>query len=307
MHRIRAALSALPLLVAALAAGCTASGSEEPPGAAEAAEAPAAWIYQLSGYEDGGLDAIAEAPGAAAVVDLARDGGEDYFTAEEVGAVRDSGKEVYAYFTMGSIETYRPEYAAVAATDMVLNRWEEWPDEYFTAYWDERWWELVMRPRLDRALEAGFDGVYLDVPNAYEEIDLDLAPGEDRESLAREMVDLIAAVAEYTGERRPDFAVLPQNSPELREFPGYLESIDGIGVEELFFAATDEPCEAEWCEENLEHVRAIAEAGKAVLAVDYAEEAANAEEACARYAEEGFLGYVAGVDLDAVEPPCGAP
>ncbi|MCD0444411.1 endo alpha-1,4 polygalactosaminidase [Glycomyces sp. A-F 0318] len=304
MRRLPAALLALPLLLAA----CTQDADAEPTASApaaeepsEAAEAPRDWIYQLSGYEDGALDALAAAPHQVAVIDLARDGGEGYWTAEEVAALKDSGKTVYAYFTMGSIETYRPEYDAVAATDMVLNQWGDWPDEYFVKYWDERWWDLVMEPRLDRAMTAGFDGVYLDVPNAYEEIDLALAPGEDRESLARKMADQVRAVDVYVADR---LDVLPQNSPELIEFDGYLDAIDGIGVEELFFLNADEPCTEDWCAENLEYVREIAAAGKLVLAVDYAAEEANVTEACARYAEEGFTGAVADVDLDAIYEPC---
>ncbi len=38
-----------------------------------------------------------------------------------------------------------------------------------------------MRPRVDQALQAGFDGVYLDTPLAYEELDLKLVQGENRD------------------------------------------------------------------------------------------------------------------------------
>jgi cysteinyl-tRNA synthetase len=300
MRRLRAVVLAVPLLLAACTGGAgiesvTATPSDAGSVGPPAAEAPANWIYQLSGYEDDRLDALAAAPHEAAVIDLARDGGDGYFGADEIAALRDSGKAVYAYFSMGSIETYRPEYDAVAATDMVLNQWGDWPDEYFVAYWDPRWWDLVMRPRLDQAAAAGFDGVYLDVPNAYEEIDLALVPGETRESLAQQTVDA------YVSD---DLAVLPQNSPELREYPGYLDAVDGIGIEELFFLAADEPCAEEWCAENLAHTRAIRDAGKLVLAVDYAAEEANIAEACARYEAEGFAGAVADVDLDAIYEPC---
>jgi cysteinyl-tRNA synthetase len=310
MRRLRAALLAVPLLFA----GCTVDGGAEPAGdpsgaaseptseaGADGAASPANWIYQLSGYEDDRLDALVAAPQDAAVIDLARDGGEGYFTPDEVASLKDSGKTVYAYFTMGSIEIYRPEHPNVADTDLILNQWGDWPDEYFVKYWDPRWWDLVMRPRLDQAAAAGFDGVYLDVPNAYEEIHLDLVPGETRDALARKMADLVIAVDAYAGD---DLQVLVQNSPELREFPGYVDAIDGIGVEELFFLATDEPCIEDWCAENLENTRAIRDAGKLVLAVDYASEAANIAAACAGYEEEGFAGAVAGLDLDAIYAPC---
>lgn len=307
MRRLRAALLALPLLLAAcsgegvgiesVTATPTDAGSVGPP----SADAPSSWIYQLSGYDDDRLDALAAAPHDAAVIDLARDGGGDYFTADEVAALQDSGKTVYAYFTMGSIETYRPEYPAVAETDMILNQWGDWPDEYFVQYWDPQWWDLVMRPRLDQAAAAGFDGVYLDVPNAYEEIDLALVPGETRESLAQKMADLVIAADAHAGG---ELQILVQNSPELRELPGYVDAIDGIGIEELFFLATDEPCDEDWCAENLENTRAIRDAGKLILAVDYASEDANIAETCASYEEEGFAGAVAGRDLDVVNPPC---
>lgn len=264
------------------------------------------WVYQLQGYPEGRLDDIERAPHDLAVVDLARDARADWFTAEEVGRVQDSGKLVLAYVEIGAIEDFRPEAGAVRRSPegLVLNRWEDWPEEHFVRYWEQSWWELVLRPRLDRALEAGFDGVYLDTPLAYEELDRSLVPGISRAELARRMVALIGRICDYGRAADPGFLVVPQNSPELAQVPGYLDAVDGIGMEELFFLATDEPCTRDWCQENLEGARALREAGKVVLAVDYASEPALVAQACRRYAEEGFVGYVAPVALDRVAPPC---
>lgn len=299
---MRGSLISLVAVVSVLA-GCTAAEPSEPAAKSDAAE-PADWVYQLDGYPDGTLDELVEAPHEAAVIDLARDGGADYFSRDEITELKDSGKQVFSYFSMGSIEKYRPEYDEVADTDLILNRWDDWPDENFVKYWEADWWELVVRPRLDLSLEAGFDGAYLDVPNAYEEIDLELVPGETRESLGEKMTDLIVKISEYAKDKNPDFMILPQNSPELREYDGYLDAIDGLGVEDLFFLDADEPCTAEWCAENLDNVRAIREAGKLVLAVDYASQDANIAEACERYAEEDFAGYVSVVELDRIKPAC---
>jgi len=103
----------------------------------------------------------------------------------------------------------------------------------------------------------------------------------------------------------PGMLVVPQNSPELRAYDGYLGAIDGIGMEELFFLAHDEPCARSWCRENLANTRALRAAGKAVLAVDYATSAANVRTACDRYAVEGFAGAVTTRALDVINPPCG--
>jgi cysteinyl-tRNA synthetase len=339
--RILALVLALAALLAA--AGCTGAtkdsgggptmpGDGPPPGSAQQPAAPdesaaadalsgpsvsaqpgrkptgiTSWVYQLQGYDKDGLAALAKSPHKLAVIDLARDARSDFFRPDELAALRSSGKKVLAYFEIGSIEEFRPEYGPLrqSAGDLVLNRWPDWPNEHFVRYWDNRWWERVVRPRVDQALKAGFDGVYLDTPLAYEEIDLKLTPGQSRDSLGKLMVELIVRISKHAKAQRPDFWVFPQNSPELRRHTGYTAAIDGIGMEELFFLATDETCTEDFCTENLDHTRALRDAGKLVLAVDYAQNGTNVRTACARYRTERFVGYVTVRDLDRIAAPCG--
>ena len=264
----------------------------------------ASWVYQLQGYPGDRLTDLARAPQRLVVVDLARDAHADYFTPAEIARLRASGKVVLAYFEIGSIERFRPEYPTLPA-DLVLNQWDAWPREFFVRYWDQRWWDGVVRPRVDQALRAGFDGVYLDTPLAYEEIDLDLVEGRTRARLATDMVDLIVRISEYAKQRRPGFWIVPQNSPELRlHGQGYTRAIDAIGMEELFFRATDDPCVEAYCLENLGNARALRDAGKLVLAVDYAASPESVTAACARYRAESFAGYIAALELDRAGPPC---
>jgi cysteinyl-tRNA synthetase len=264
------------------------------------------WVDQLQNYAGGGLDEIVEAPQQLAVVDLARDAGSDFFRPEEIAAVRASGKIVLGYFEIGSIEDYRPEAGPIArdAPDLLLNRWPTWPEERFVKYWDPRWWDRVIRPRLDQALSAGFDGVFLDTPLAYEELDLALVPGRSRADLARAMADLVIRMSRYAEDRQPGFLIVPLNSPELREQAGYVEAIDGIGIESSFYLPTDRPCDLDYCPVNLDHARALQDAGKFVLAVDYATRPDTVRAACARYREEGFAGYIGPPELDSIAPPC---
>jgi cysteinyl-tRNA synthetase len=326
-----AAIRAVLLAVVLVAVGCTrgAGGSPRPSGqppssgsadpssgsvsgtsaevsAVTAPPAPTSWVYQLQGYRHGRLDALARAPQQLAVIDLARDAGADFFGPQEIATLRASGKKVLAYFEIGSIEDFRPEYGPLRrqAGDLIINRWEDWPNEYFVRYWDGRWWNRVIQPRIDQALHAGFDGVYLDTPLAYEELDLSRAPGQTRDSLARAMVKLIARISGYAKLRRPGVWVIPQNSPELRSYPGYTEAIDGIGMEELFFQATDRACTEGFCAENLDNARVLRDAGKLVLAVDYATRTTNVRAACAQYRKERFAGYIGVPDLDRISPPC---
>jgi cysteinyl-tRNA synthetase len=271
------------------------------------AEPVTSWVYQLQGYQDDKLVALGRAAQRLVVIDLARDANTDYFRADEISALRRTGKQVLAYFEIGSIEEFRPEYAPMVknADRLILNRWAEWPDEHFVRYWDPTWWSTVIQPRVDQALKAGFDGVYLDTPLAYEQIDLSLVPGQTRDSLAASMVALIQRISRYAKDRHPAFRIVPQNSPELRRYPGYTGAVDGIGMEELFYQATDQKCTEGFCGENLADTRALRDAGKFVLAVDYARDPAHIKDACQRYRAEHFAGTVTDVELNQIAAPCG--
>lgn len=263
-------------------------------------------VVQLQNYLNGRLDALARAGFDLAVIDLARDAGSSYFTVDEISRLKRSSTKVLAYFEIGSIEDFRPDFASLMERDgdLFLNEWPTWPGEYFVKYWDLRWWSLAIKPRVDQALAAGFDGVYLDTPLAYQELALNRVPGEQRASLAGKMVDLIVRISKYAKAVKPGFLVFPQNSPELQQYPGYTDAIDGIGMEELFFLATDIPCTDAYCTTNLNAARALQKAGKTVLAIDYANEPQNIAAACRRYREEHFIGYVGELALDTIRPAC---
>lgn len=253
------------------------------------------WVYQLSNYQNDRLDQIAGSRFDLAVVDLARDGSADYFTASEVAAVKNTGKLILAYFEIGAIEDYRPEWSQVPA-DLKLGPVAGWPGEQYVKYWDERWWPIV-QGRLDRALAAGFDGAYLDMIVTYEEIPAD-SSGANRDDLASKMVDLIARSSTYAKSLRPSFRIVPQNAPELRVWPKYLPAIDGLGMEELYYQATDRPCNQNWCIENRDNAAAVRATGKLVLTVDYANVAANIADAYTRSRVASFTPYVTTVNLD---------
>ncbi|HVM48327.1 MAG TPA: endo alpha-1,4 polygalactosaminidase [Candidatus Acidoferrum sp.] len=261
------------------------------------------WAYQLTNYKDGKLDEIGSAGFDLVVIDLARDGGSDFFRRAEVETVQQKGVIVLAYFEIGAIENYRPEWKAVPE-DLKLGAVKGWPRERLVKFWDERWWPIV-QGRVDQALKSGFDGAYLDMVTAYEE-----APAREmkREELARRMVALISRVSQYAKAANPQFKIVPQNAPELytwafwepRPNEEYLQAIDGLGLEDVFYLAHDKPAQMKWCEENRQNALAIRKAGKLVLGVDYAKTPACIADAYARQRALGFVPYVSVVSLDRV-------
>jgi cysteinyl-tRNA synthetase len=268
------------------------------------------WVYQLTDYRDGKLTAIAESEFDLAVVDLSRDGSDDYFSAQEIKTLKDSGKIVLAYFEIGAIEKYRPEWKSVPQ-DLMAGPVEGWPDEQYVFYWDERWWPTV-QSRVDQAVEAGFDGAYLDLITAYEEIPGTTLAAEER---ASRMVSLIVRISEYAKGRVPNFKIVPQNCPELFTWSPwepqlnqrYINAIDGIGMESVYYLAHDKPAEKSWCRENRENAQAIRDAGKLVLGVDYAKKPESRAAAYEKQRKLGFVPYVSVVALDRIVPEKSTP
>ena len=147
-----------------------------------------------------------------------------------------------------------------------------------------------MQGRVDRAIAAGYDGAYLDMIVTYEEIPAGAA-GTNRNDLASKMVDLIDQTSRYAKSIDPDFKIVPQNSPELHTWSKYLPAIDGLGMEELFYKATDQPCSQSWCTDNRNNTATVRAAGKLVLAVDYANQSSNIGDAYTRARAAGFVPY----------------
>jgi len=207
------------------------------------------WVYQLCDYKDAKLDEIKEAEFDLAVIDLARDGGSDYFTAAEIKSVQDSGKLVLAYFMVGAIEDYRPEWKSVPA-EIQMGKVDGWPREQYVKFWDERWWPVV-QGRVDQALKAGFNGAYLDLITAYEEMP---QSGLSSQQRAHKMVAFIERISQYAKGKNPQFKIVPQNCPELYTWSywddkpnkKYIEAIDGLGLESVFYLAHDKPAKMDW-------------------------------------------------------------
>lgn len=262
------------------------------------------WVYQLCNYKNDRLEAIAQSSFDLAVVDLARDGGADYFTRDEIEAVKKTGKIVLAYFEIGAIEEYRPEWNSVS-NELKAGKVDGWPKEQYVKFWDARWWPIV-KGRVDQAIKVGFDGVYLDMVTAYEEIPQSGMKSEDR---AFKMVDLIARISLYAKGRNPSFKIVPQNCPELYTWScwqakpnqKYIDAIDGLGLESVFYIAHDKPANKGWCQENRNNAAAIQKAGKLVLGVDYAMKSESMIDAYKKQRALGFVPYVSVEALDRIQ------
>lgn len=266
------------------------------------------WGYQLQGIN---VDEIAASGFDLVVVDYSSDGSDGTaFAAEEVAAMKGSGnseKLVIAYLSIGEAEDYR-YYFDAGATYMEGEN-PEWPGNFKVRYWEEAWQEVV-ETYLDRLLNAGFDGAYLDIIDGYEYFGSGGDSGLNRESAAADMAELVLHIAEYARDENPDFLIFPQNGSNILNDSGmeeeYLEAIDGIGAESTFYFGDEEENNdlniQDWTVANLDRFR---EAGKVVLSIDYLTEPDKIDDYYSRASERGFIPYATVRMLDQLAVPDG--
>jgi cysteinyl-tRNA synthetase, unknown class len=209
------------------------------------------WGYQLQKVDPSALGNEFD----VLVVDYARDGTQaTAYTKADVERfrLRTTGKPriVLSYLSIGEAESYRsywrPDWfqtppAWVGAENAA------WRKNYAVNFWDARWQRLLFNPNptgwdrarewlgletkpyLDRIIDAGFDGVYLDRVDAYEAVQT------TRPSARDDMIGLVGNLSAFAKTRRPGFLVLPQNAEELLDSATYRAAIDGVGKEDLLF------------------------------------------------------------------------
>ena len=257
------------------------------------------FLYQLQDYD---LTAIGNAAYDLVIMDYSAEGDDaTAFTAGQINALRRSpggDKILLAYLSIGEAEDYRFYWQEgwVPGNPAWLDAPNpDWAGNYKVHYWQPEW-QAIIFSYLDRLLDAGFDGVYLDMLDAYE-----YYADRGRNTAAQEMADFVGAIAAYARAHTPSFIIMVQNAPELAQMtPAYLESVDGIGQEDIYYGYEGDDVATpaavtEWLETRLDGFR---DAGKLVLTIDYATTPAHIDAAYARSLARGFVPFVTVRDLD---------
>jgi cysteinyl-tRNA synthetase len=246
------------------------------------------------------------------IIDASRDGCEEgRFSREEISVLRNSpgGKKfVLAYLSIGEAEIYRG-YWDPAWVDGKRNptscapSWlgpqnPEWEGNYKVRYWDPRWQALIFS-HLDKIVQAGFDGVYLDIIDAYEY----WGPGGDgkldRTQAEDEMVEFVMALARHARSKGggADFGVFPQNAEGLSSHVDYVQAVTGIGREDTWYDGNSprDPDDMRTVVANLDVFR---DAGKLVLCTDYVARKSLIDDFYSKARARGYVPYATVRALD---------
>jgi cysteinyl-tRNA synthetase, unknown class len=274
-------------------------------GSAGAADKPNDFVYQLQRID---LEAIGETKFDLVIMDYSRDGSDERkFTADEIASLKTSPggpKTVLSYMSIGEAEDYRWYWQRrwdknrdgrpdAAAPDWLGRSNPDWPGNYKVRYWDPEW-QAIVYDYVDKVLAAGYDGVYLDVVDAYQY----WRPRQPGVATADEMVSFVKEIAEYARltQSHPDFQVFVQNAEELSRRSDYVQTVSGIGKEDLFYDGNHrQPAdEVRWSVKQLDRFK---QAGKPVLVTDYVTKRDKIDAFYKKAESHGYVPYATRRDL----------
>jgi cysteinyl-tRNA synthetase len=284
------------------------------------------FAYQLQNID---LAELKESPYELIVIDYSRDGSQrQAFRPNEIAELKAAGKKVLAYLSIGEAENYRfyfrsrwiasrsgapCDVARTARAPLWLDESNvEWCGNYKVKHWDPAWQKIIYGVRaggrksyLDRIIDAGFDGVYLDIIDGYEYWRSKPKPAR-RVTAARDMAKFVIALGRYARKvrGRTSFIVVPQNgagiirkvAPTVRN--EYLKTIQAIGAEDTFYfgpAAEDNPLAPQPVISILDF---YVQAGKKVLALDYLLDGDKRDDFFRRACERGYIPQTSNRPLD---------
>ena len=133
------------------------------------------WGIQLQGYNGKhNISRIKNSNVDLWVIDYSRDGSDEMkFTKKEISDLKKGSKTILSYLSIGEAEEFRYYYKEMPKT-LLLGSNPKWPDNHYVKYWDKRWQEIIisapnqaMTSYLDRIMTQGFNGVYLDIVDAF--------------------------------------------------------------------------------------------------------------------------------------------
>ena len=254
------------------------------------------WGYQLQRLD---IPALAASPFDLLVIDHAPDRVESVellFRRNELEPLKvkpnGSRRLLLAYVSIGEAERYRYYWDENWLAGSSCPSWlgpvnPQWVGNYPVEYWQPAWQSIIFGQTdsyLDRVLAAGFDGIYLDRADVYEQF-------KDRPAAKAEMIAFLARLMDHARALKPDAVFVLQNAEELLREKGVRDRIDGAAKESLYFNA-DAAASATPNEDRNSvkaDLRIAKKAGRKVMVVEYLDDSAKGLAARKQAEKDGFL------------------
>ncbi|HEX4052835.1 MAG TPA: endo alpha-1,4 polygalactosaminidase [Tepidisphaeraceae bacterium] len=167
------------------------------------------------------------------------------------------GRIVLAYLNIGEAESnrtyWREDWHVASAGEsahpnFLLGADPDDAASFQVLYWRSGWRKLLTNDKgvVGKIMDAGFDGVYLDGIDAYDDEKVDDAAAHEKSKVNpdKAMLDLISAVRKRVREDKPDAVVVAQDAPFfIDDAPRFPAVVDGVAFEDTWFSGKDD---ADW-------------------------------------------------------------
>jgi cysteinyl-tRNA synthetase, unknown class len=244
------------------------------------------WHYQLQDIDP---SVIAKSSADMIVIDYSGNNGP--FTRAQVEQMKrkpdGSRRIVIAYMSIGEAETYRWYWPQRSATWLGPEN-PQWRGNYGVRFWHPDWQAIIFE-YTDKIIAAGFDGVYLDKVDEFEEM-----------GHKDDMVEFVERISQRAKSQHEDFLIVSQNGDELIPDPKFRQAIDAFAREDLFYGEDNdgERNSADSIRTNIRRLKTLTREGKPVFVVEYPRNEQQAQTAQREIAEQEFVGLLARRALD---------
>lgn len=265
-----------------------------------------AWAYQLQNVNVDQI--VSNKTFELIVIDYSKDGSDaGKFSAQEITKIKQSGKKVISYLSIGEAEDYR--YYWQSSWKNNPPSWlgpenPNWRGNYKVRYWDP-WWQAIIFDYLTYIVNQGFDGVYLDIIDGYYYWQTENPQKSDADSL---MLRFVLNIRKWIGNMtmRP-FYIIPQNgedviygstvTPQLKM--EYFNAIDAVGVEDIFFPGNkNEDNDYKPDIYRLQNLQEYILRGKQIFSIEYLTDPMKINTYLSEAASQKFIPYVTVRALD---------
>jgi cysteinyl-tRNA synthetase len=212
------------------------------------------WLYLIDvNLEDDTIEQIIDSDYDMVVLDFipSEANNTDYPMTDVVEQLHNAPhpKLVIAYIDIGQAEDFRtywqPGWQVGNPEWIVGDDPDGWEGNYPVRFWWDEWQDIWLGSNgtLQAILDAGFDGIYLDWVEAYSDENVVAAAASEGIDPRQEMIWFVGDMAEFARNQNPEFIVIGQNAAELASSDEYVETIDAIAQEQIWFdgAADNDP------------------------------------------------------------------
>ncbi len=258
------------------------------------------WGYQLQQVS---LQNLKSSNFDLLVIDYSQDGSNNTaWSPKDLNEVKNEGKILVSYISIGEAEDYRyywqNSWLTGAKPDWLGAENPNWKGNYKVKYWEKGWQDIVYH-YLDIIMAQGFNGVYLDIIDAYQYYqDQGISNAEQL------MIDFVHNISDYTRNiAGTNFLIIPQNGEQLLGNETYRSFVSGIGVEDLFYQNDGTKNTDSEIAQRENYLDLLVNDNKLVLTVDYVQDKTKQQDVYTSAKAKGYIPYTTVLDLNKLTPP----